>query len=125
MSRCSNHQVGQVGGTGDERGRGYRMHPLRKESTHLTCISAIPMWKRRESGPSSLECRQVSSEDDGASCSPVRIWKKGYTIGSHITLLWAFPRVPGGHLPSGATIMSLGEPEVGCSPTGLSMELVC
>ena len=55
------------------------MHTLRMEGTHLACTSAIPMWKRRQSGLSSPGCRQVSSEDDGASCSLVRIWKPGDT----------------------------------------------
>ncbi len=43
------------------------------------CASAIRIRMRRESGSSSPGCRQVSSEDDGTSCSPVEIWKLGDT----------------------------------------------
>ncbi|SRR5216683_3434512 len=74
----------------------------------VTCTSAIPMWKRRQSGPS-CECRQMSSEHDGASWSPGRdLETRGHTIGNHITLLSALSPSQAIVSPLGPRIMSLG-----------------
>lgn len=78
--------------------------------------SALPLYvyvMRRESGFSSPGCHQVSSEDDGASCSLVEIRKLGDTR-------LAAP-LPGGFVASpGPQIMSFGVPEAACSLTALS-----
>lgn len=68
---------------------------------------------RRESGLSSPGCHQVSSEDDGTSCSPVEIRKLGDTR--------LVAPLPGGFFASsGPQIMSFGVPEAACSLTALS-----
>ena len=89
------------------------------------CMSAIPMWKRGESGSSSCECRQVSSEDDRTSWSPGRdLETRGHTIGSHITLLSgsAFSFLPSPRRLSrpGPRIMSLGVLKSAHTLTGFS-----
>jgi len=100
-----------------------RVYSLGRGSGRVTfCMSAIPsMWKRRESGPS-CECRQVSSEDDGASWSPGRdLETRGHTISSHITLLSALSPLSQAIVsPPGPRIMSLGVLKAACTLTGFS-----
>jgi hypothetical protein len=125
------HQAGQVDETGDKRGMGYSIaYILFARRTPISPASPlIPMWKRKESGLSSLECRQVSSEDDGPSCSLVRIWKQRDTrlaATSHFS--WLSPVSPAVVLlpPGGPQLMSLGGTRGKCfSLAGLSIELAC
>ena len=97
------------------------VYSLGRRSSPVTCTSAIPMWKRRQSGPS-CECRQMSSEHDGGfMVTRGGIWKQEDTrlvTSSHFSQL--SPPSQAIVSPLGPRIMSLGVLKAARTLTGSS-----